>query len=1520
MECKYEYKGKSYSYSEIREEIQDIPEVKNASDIVYSAEKQKNSYDKIQELKSKMINENIKASSLVDGEPTFKNSIQDFIDSPAFKNSDTGQAYTSSLNYDNYKASVVDYLVHGGMDSTTAEQQANTLLEHQQAIGNDSLDLHKILNHISNKDDADNFAEKNKTDKFTSDILKSTYYSIENIFKSQIVTGAFSKCNIVKDLTLHCPLKDGGELVGHIDNLIIDAQGDIHIVNYKTTTMHPKEWQLVKEEKYKYQLVFLKKMLSHYGLDTRNTTLNIIPIGLNYNEDYSVLKSAVPYDVMHYSVRNNRYVLNKYDDVVDQFIENEVIPDVSIESLQNAESMIKTAFPTLSIKADGIRKATTEWISRYKNSPLISRINNEKGCYKVQMFQNDVPYYIKDPSRPEENKELIEYVTSKLEKQEDNITVSTGLITKAILGGYNTGFVNFDTVGLRDSKEYFAQKFSKYLEQKGDADSEHPNYIWKIIDNPGLEAARLLMFKNTETGVIDIVGLSSTPLGITRKVKGRSNLMGQFISDEKSGLITHRNDYGNIEIFRIMSVLNSIIPELDPNVKLGNVSVYSTNGIGEGRTYNIGEYVKKYWSSIMKILQTNNVNSDAYLKNNFKETQFEDPVQSLTKEYESIMSNSGQTTKQALTVFNMSELQKAQSIDAKRKILHEILEDISKMGQENYGWMGEKSIDEMMNIATSRINNTRRQVARLYLSLLDTTRRLDNLYINPDEQKLSTLRKTYLSTPEVMPSENFRVIYNLYRKTIDMIAQDYYSNEVPHLNKFINKYYDDIGYSELKNTLVGNQTAQYANMVNTSDMSLKNPYDINNNLKPAEREFLKNFIFSMGKVRYEQRKMKWTFNGINDSKFIDAVNTKDFLLYVPLKKASTASIRNSRSLWTKDFTDNAKDIFHGDFKRFTEKAMNKFSGVFDEEDIQSSKDIARKKLRAVNSFSILESPDARARALGSHYEGYYETNLESLAKDFVESDIATKRLSSMLLEVKCYLYGMKMTQYDTNNDTLKQTMQLIDDYLKVNVFDGNLMEKVSQKWAALVQPLKRFAGHSLLGFNIIGAGRDVFQGIWENTARSLNKYQIDITPSALASAYGIVVKGSLTNCRSINIINQLCLMYRLSNIDVARITEGSKTGRGGITNIENWEYASLRRPDFLNRMTIFVAKLVHDGIYDAFSIKDGKLDYNWKKDKRFYAYANNLTNDANYLKQRGLYFSTIRTWNSENPEHILDYSDDLILPYSNVQVNAIKSVSDSIYGAYDRSARSRYEYIAGGVFFGMYTTWMNGIVNNYFMKPGVYGTKNLKEEQEVDVNNNKLFFDKEGNIITQIKDKYINLDNDKEFKITELSPVYSYIPIVTQGILFTIQEAGNLLIRGRGKDFVEDIWNNDMNRKNLYKMSSDAAIFLILSGLSYLGAQALADDKKTGDKSDFAGNMIKDATLQMFTKSKDTFFGPGNVMESLDQGLTFIPLTVLNRAVKTGYKVVSGQQSFISGLTHQVAPFRTMQEAYKLYEQSEKTK
>ena len=41
------------------------------------------------------------------------------------------------------------------------------------------------------------------------------------------------------------------------------------------------------------------------------------------------------------------------------------------------------------------------------------------------------------------------------------------------------------------------------------------------------------------------------------------------------------------------------------------------------------------------------------------------------------------------------------------------------------------------------------------------------------------------------------------------------------------------------------------------------------------------------------------------------------------------------------------------------------------------------------------------------------------------------------------------------------------------------------------------------------------------------------------------------------------------------------------------------RPDFYNRLTIFQSQMRADGTWDAHSEKNGKLIYDWSKDKRF---------------------------------------------------------------------------------------------------------------------------------------------------------------------------------------------------------------------------------------------------------------------------------------------------------------------------------
>lgn len=198
-----------------------------------------------------------------------------------------------------------------------------------------------------------------------------------------------------------------------------------------------------------------------------------------------------------------------------------------------------------------------------------------------------------------------------------------------------------------------------------------------------------------------------------------------------------------------------------------------------------------------------------------------------------------------------------------------------------------------------------------------------------------------------------------------------------------------------------------------------------------------------------------------------------------------------------------------------------------------------------------------------------------------------------------------------------------------------------------------------------------------------------------------MVKNSFSDGRSINIVNQLCQIYRLSNIDVSRISEGLKSERG-VMNFKDWMYATLRRPDFLNRMTLFVAKCYKDGVYDAFDIKDGKLVYDWKKDERFKIYASGNKADPKYAEQMGAYYNAIRAYNLDHPEATIRFNEDLPMPYSFQEVEAMKNVANSIYGSYDRSTRAAYEHMALGTFFGMFSTWMNGIYTNYMMKPGQY--------------------------------------------------------------------------------------------------------------------------------------------------------------------------------------------------------------------------
>jgi hypothetical protein len=97
-------------------------------------------------------------------------------------------------------------------------------------------------------------------------------------------------------------------------------------------------------------------------------------------------------------------------------------------------------------------------------------------------------------------------------------------------------------------------------------------------------------------------------------------------------------------------------------------------------------------------------------------------------------------------------------------------------------------------------------------------------------------------------------------------------------------------------------------------------------------------------------------------------------------------------------------------------------------------------------------------------------------------------------------------------------------------------------------------------------------------------------------------------------MSELCLRYRLSNADEARIAEKA-TNRGGIFDVDSWAYSTMRGPDFVNRMVLFTARCVKDGVWRAFSINEnGDLVYNWKEDERFYQFASGNKEHPDYAR------------------------------------------------------------------------------------------------------------------------------------------------------------------------------------------------------------------------------------------------------------------------------------------------------------------
>lgn len=1500
--CTYTIKGRKFSsYTDLLGYIDELAqtgalELNGVDDIVYSkASKQSVQVQKLKELKASYtpkLSTEVTTSSLTDGEPGVKGamSIIDFLDSPACSLGE--RPLLTPLSREDYIKSQVEKLVkEEGMKEEDAIKSVEDTISHWDKVQEDSFALHKLFtnNHIQNPDSTDIDFMTEVQDSLP-DSLKGVRLTTElfNKLKQFYIRekGKYSGSQAIKNINLVSKIKGlDQEIVGHIDYLFVGEDGTLHLYLFKTTSTDPKSWPNIKEEKYKYQLAFLKQMLANNGVNVKNIDLNIVPVQLTYNDDFTKVQSINIHYPKSYSTRRSgsEYAMAKYDRQVKAFIEDNSIPfHISDKPIERADEVNRAIFPEINIRTEGIAQSARVWIRQAPNTDptgteqlVIKEVGEPDHAYDVVI--NGVVHPVKSAKSKNNNPEILELVTKYLNDLEDNKGYSTQRLKDAIENSYVKGFPTFETVpGLMGSATTLNAVLTKYFEYTEDEATKRKDYKWELMKD--LIDSNILIFRNKEDNTVDIITLTSFDLNVQAGFAKGTNILGHYRFDGQ--YVDLQGNYGNIEAVRAMELLNEVLPQLG-EVRLGTLGVLSSINGSSFRKFDIGQFNKNYFQEIIKVV--NKENSGLNIENNFRAAKFVDPVESILNEYLRIVDSKSTSEQARYAEYGFGQLSVQSSRDQQLKalqyIMTQILDTHKRFADPEYF---EKTIATPGTSTTKNMAILYDLVTKAYLNLSGES---------PTYQTSLDPISKMMFTAATVPDPNIRIVVNNLQITHDTIASEFLGKFDKDIKKHFDKFYKDAGYSEAQNMVIGNQAQQYSNfferdvMTGKNLMVFKNPYDTSNDLKPHERELLKQVLFQ---IAYINHNGNFSYSSPFDSKLPQYIKEHPEYLWVPLERASKATSRQSARAITTRMKNQWKRMLKAG-ETFDEFVNNLTE---EERDLLGNDNDDFYKMTLRNPFELsipssnsgfAETYKSRQRLLEKYGPEYFETNVENILIDFLAKHISTTQLNKLLVGSKALLLQLHLTGNFAGNEAIvKKEIKYIQDYLKVNVFNTSIMSSAEKAIIGNIAPVKSLVTNMLLGGNVVSMFRDSIEGVQQNFMRSLIKLNTDIDPNSVRRAYQYVTTHATSNAMAVNLLSKLCLKYRLSNTDVGRIAERAKSSRNGIFNFDNWMYGTLRSPDFLNRMTLFVAKCMHDGVWDAYSIdKDNNLVYDWKKDKRFDVYATKQVNHPEYKKQKALYLSKIREYNMEHPESPIEPDGDLPTPYTDREIMSIRAVGDNIYGSYDRGKKAMAENTSLGIMFGMFTTWMNGIVNNYFMAPQKNNVSRLIQEQEINDQGEKLYFNEQGEVLTLEEGGDENL------------PVYKNVPMITQGIMYTVLDMARLCKSGGVKAALDYMQGNEVAKANMRKLISDLLMWALFAALFGLALDpAYKEHKKNAADNPVIMNLVTEILYKSSSRAYDQYKGPMNVIqffgENMNPPFYSTPVQVLNEAGQA----IMGQKSW----------------------------